>query len=236
VRICYLGFLSRKTNVKTLGAHIIRVAALLAILLAPAIANDQPAVTDAEVYRARGLILSDLHCTRMISEHMAGTVQSGLPAVIELRYTLRDENDKSIAGGLNAYELQYDVWDDIYTVDHGDTTVSLRSFDDLGRFVRNLKRIAIVPLEDLNATMTYSIHFSISVHALRSAQRDRIVGWVDDTVRNEAGESLHEQMLNVNGLIHRFFKRDGSKPKQLWYTSPSFRPSTLPSRTRGEDQ
>jgi len=205
--------------------------ALATVLLAPmgAAAGGRPAVTGARMYVSHSRIVSDVDCTDLFSEQIVGTVESGLPAVVELLYRIVDQKDDTVHRGVHTCRLRYDVWDDVYTLDRGDSSTTFKSFDAMRGAVEHPHALPIVGVRDVKPGGIYAIEFSVSVQPLRGGDEQTIVGWVDDTVRGQSDGSWHEQMLNVNDLIHRFFSRDSdSTHRGAWFRSIFFTPASLP--------
>jgi hypothetical protein len=152
--------------------------------------------------------------------------------VVELAYRLSHQGEGDVGRGVFVLRLHYDVWDDVYSLERGDTTRTFDSFATLRRAVEQLRRVPIVAVDRLQPAGVYRITLSVAVHPLRGGAEREIVGWVDDTVRNSEG-AWHEQLLNVNGLIHRFFARDRSDDNRSeWFESILFTPASLPLENR----
>jgi hypothetical protein len=157
-------------------------------------------------------------------------VQSGLPAVVELLYSFVGKNDKPIAGGIHAFELRYDVWDDFYVVESVDSTRRYTSLSGMTRAIENLTDIELIPLDRTPASGECAVKFSIAVHPLRSREQKRIAGWVGANVEGGSDGSWHEQVLNLNDLISHFFSREkDSANRSPWYRTVYFNPRTLPA-------
>lgn len=199
-----------------------------------AAAGDRPVISSATVYVSGGKVVSDLRCGGLFSEQIAGTVQSGLPAVVELLYSLASRKDETVKRGIHSYELRYDVWEDVYTIKVSDSVTSYDTFDKMGGAVEALKRVAIVPLNHIDVSSEYTIQFSVSVHPLQGTEQRKIEGWVSETVRGRAGGSWREQVLNLNELVHRFFSREkGTSNHSEWYRTEFFSPRSLPVVSSG---
>jgi hypothetical protein len=195
---------------------------------APAAAG-KPVVSNARLYVSHSNIVTDLTCRDLFSEQVTGTVESGLPAVVELLYRLVDRKDEQSHRGIHTYQLQYDVWEDVYTLDAGDSASTFSSFASMQRAVEHLTGVAIVPLDDVEPGGVYAVELSISVQPLRGGEEQKIVGWVNETVRGTSDDSWHEQLLNVNDLIHRFFSRNrDSSDRSDWFRGIWFTPASLP--------
>lgn len=205
------------------------LSACAALLPSFALAGERPAIGSVRIYVDHSRIVTDLDCSHLFSEQVIGTVESGLPAVVELLYRLTDEDDEDVHRGVHAFRLRYDVWDDVYSLERGDTATEFESFSALRGAVERLRRVPIVPLGEVRPGGVYAIEFSIAVHPLRGGEQKKIVGWVDETVRAESEGSWRENLLNVNDLIHRFFSRDrDTSNRSEWYQSILFTPASLP--------
>jgi len=202
------------------------LACITSLISGAAIADEpRPVITGVQLYLNGGHVVCDVQCNALFNERVAGTVQSGLPALLELLYSVHDRDDASFGGGVRAYELRYDVWDDLYTVESAESAMVFSSFAQMTHAVERLRHIVIVPLDRLEADGEYALRMSIAVHPLRSVERDRISDIVDESVRTN--ESWREQVLNLNDLISGFFSRNQSADRSAWFSTPFFTPSSL---------
>jgi hypothetical protein len=189
-----------------------------------------PTILDVQLYVMDGMLAGTIRSDGLLSERIAGTVQSGLPAVVELFYNLETPDNKSIKRGLQSFELRYDVWDDLYSITGGDTVVFHSSFESLSRAVQHLRKIRLFPMHDLSPEREYAVRFGISVNPLQGTDRRKISGWLDSNVRGSSDESWREQVLNLNDLIQHFFSRRKAGAQQSeWYRTKMFKPGSLPN-------
>jgi hypothetical protein len=190
--------------------------------------GDRPVILRADVSVANGLIVSDLTSDNLFSEQVIGTVESGLPAVVELLYTLVTRENKTVNRGLHAFELRYDVWEDFYSIVGMDSTVRFPTFKHMAAAIEHLREIAIVPISIVDPNIEYAVEFSIAVHPLQGREK-QIVGWVGENVRDGTDETWREQVLNLNDLIERFFASGKSAlDRSEWYRTGFFNPGRLP--------
>lgn len=191
-------------------------------------ADERPVIGDASVYIRGGVVHCDLRCDNLFTERIVGTVESGLPAVVELLYRVHNADNKRVRRGLHSYELVYDVWDDVYSLDRGDTLIVYDGFDAMRAALERLQGVAVAPVADLGAEERYTVEFSISVHPLRGTEEEQIVGWVDEQVLGQSSRSWHERVLNVGDLVHGLFSRDRDHSvRSEWYRTAAFTPATL---------
>jgi len=197
-------------------------------------AGERPAITDAELYVNGEHVQGRLSCRNLFSEQVTGTVQSGLPAVVELLYELLDHRGKRVHHGLHAWEITYDVWGDVYTVNQGDTALSFTTFEQMSAAVENLRGVSVAPLNALDGQAEYAVTFAIAIYPLRGTEEAQIVGWVDEQVGGGANRSWRERVLDIGDLVHRLFSRDRDTSAQSeWFQTPAFQPASL-RHDRGE--
>jgi len=193
-------------------------------------AGGRPAITGAKVFIAGDRIVSTVTTSGLFSEEIVGTVQSGLPAVVELLYSLVGRDDKALESGLDTIALRYDVWENIYFVERADTTSRFSSFAAMASTVQTLRRVTIVPLSALRPNTEYAIRLSVAIHPLQGRGQEEIAGWVGENVRSGSEGSLREQVLNLNDLIEHFFARDKNPANRSdWYRTEFFNPVLLPT-------
>ena len=195
-------------------ANLTRLAAATVLLVigtaragAPVFAAERPFISAVTIYVSGGRVVADVKSGGLLSERIAGTIRSGLPAVVELLYSLSARNDGTIASGIRTYELHYDVWEDIYRIRSDDSTQTFGDFAGMGRAIEILRAVPIVPVKALDPAIEYVVQLSIAVEPLRGSEKKRIEGFVEETVSSRSQEAWHEQMLNVSDLISRFFSR-----------------------------
>ena len=115
-----LVFLSR-----TVGNNLNRRTLLIALLLLAgsasglAASEPRPAILGVQLYVQDGMLAGNIRSDGLFSDRIAGTVQSGLPAIVELFYSLETPDNKSVKRGMRSFELRYDVWDDLYSMAGG---------------------------------------------------------------------------------------------------------------------
>jgi len=191
--------------------------------------ESSPAVLAVHLYISHDMVTGDIKSTGLFSERIAGTIQSGLPAVVEFFYSLEVRDRGSVQRGVVSYELTYDVWDDYYTVQGSDTVRTYPTYETMTQAVQNLRRIALVPLHALNANGEYSFRLGVAVNPLRGTDRKKIAGWVGENVRGEnvSGDTWREQVLNLNDLIQHFFSKREDTSRSEWFRTEFFTPGSL---------
>jgi hypothetical protein len=193
--------------------------------------GERPAIVRVRLYVEGGHLACDVASTGIFSERIVGTVQSGLPAVIELFYQLMASNDGTVTRGVHSYSLRYDVWDDVYSITEGDSVIHFSTFEEMRRLVEHLRGVALIPAHEMRAEKWYSMRVSLAVNPLTGTDRQKITGWVRENLRSSQDDSWKEQVFSVSDLIAHFFSQEKDSPNRSnWYQTELFRPEALPAR------
>ena len=190
-------------------------------------AEASPAILAVKLYITNDTIMSDMKSSGLFSDRIAGTIRSGLPAVVELFYILDLPDKSSVKKGMVSYELRYEVWDDYYSIEANNKTTVYTTFDAMSRAVHHLEKIALIPLHEIKPDQEYAFRFGMTVNPLRGSDRKKIAGWVGETVGGTANESWREQVLNLNDLIQHFFSKRKDVNRSEWFQTEFFKSKDL---------
>jgi len=212
-----------------------RLIAAIVIIAAGAggvAAEERPFVSEVSPYVRDGSVVCDVRSGGLFSERIVGTVQSGLPAVMEVIYAFETRGGKTVGSGVHSFELSYDVWEDVYTVTAGDSTETFTGpggLDDLNAYVEFLRAVLVAPVDHLDPSLEYTLLITIAVHPLTGSEEQRVEGLVEESVGVRSHQSWREQLLSINELINRFFSRDkGATNRSDVFQSSFFAPGELP--------
>jgi hypothetical protein len=197
--------------------------------------EERPAIVRIDLYVANGQLTGDIATRGLFPERIVGTVQSGLPSVVELFYHLMESGGGSFERGVHSFSLQYDVWNDAYSVTWQDSTVSLPSLEAMRSMIEQMRGITLVPVDRMLPDHSYQVEMSVAVSPLQGTDKRKMAGWIRENVGGRTEDSWHEQLLNVNDLITHFFSSEEESPmRSEWFRSPIFRPDLLPSHESEE--
>jgi len=195
-------------------------------------AEERPFVSEVTPYVRDSSLVCDIRSGGLFSERIVGTVQSGLPAIMEVIYAFETRGGKTVGSGVHSFELSYDVWEDVYSVAAGDTTESFAGPDGLAEmsaYVEFLRRVKVAPVDHLDPSLEYTLLITIAIHPLTGSEERRVEGLVEESVGARSHQSWREQLLSINELISRFFSRDkGASNRSDLFRSASFAPGELP--------
>ena len=209
------------------------LAALPASALAPE--ADRPVVRNVRLYTDGRSLLCDVSSEGLLNDRISGTVRSGLPAVVELFYHLKAKGRGRSLEGIHSWSLRYDVWEDVYSVSDGDTTVTLESIESMERMISRLEGISLAPFSRLAAGKTFTVRFCIAVNPFSGTEGGKIESWIEKSGEDRQESTWREQVLNVNDLISHFFSRDrDASSRSEWFETDRITPEQLPEKRRVE--
>jgi hypothetical protein len=202
------------------------LAALPASARAPS--SERPVIRDARIYTDGSILFCDLTSSGMLSDRITGTVKSGLPAVVELFYHLKTKGRGISVEGIHSWSLRYDVWEDIYSVSDGDTTVTIESIEAMDNMISRLKGISLIPFSRLTGGKRFMVKFSIAVNPLSGSEGEQVEGWIEESAGVRQESSWREQVLNVNDLISNLFSKSrDAASRSEWFEIESAAPEQV---------
>lgn len=184
-------------------------------------AATRPQITRVDITTAGNQVVCTIISTGLFTEQVVNTVESGLPAVVELLYRVVDARDHSLRRGLYTMEIRCDVWNDVYTLARDDTSYAYPSFVLVSAAVEQLQHVPVMPLAALKGAGSIAVEWSIAVYPLRGKEQEDIVGWVQEQVGGQSSRTWREQVLNIDDLIQRLQSRDAGR-RSDWFRSPVY--------------
>jgi len=201
---------------------VVAAGAIFFAAVPEARAGARPRITRVDVATAGHHVVCTITSDGLFSKEVVNTVESGLPAVVELVYRVVDARDRSLVRGLYTLEIRCDVWNDVYALVRDDTSYGYPSFEAVSAAVERLEDVPVMPLSALDDASEISILFAIAVYPLRGKEQENIVGWVQEQVGGQSSRTWREQVLNIDDLIQRLFS-DDVEQRSDWFRSPPYR-------------
>jgi hypothetical protein len=199
-------------------------------------AGARPEIARVRLVEDGGHLAADIVTTGLFSERIVGTVQSGLPAVVDLFCIFSTPGGGTARENVISFTLRYDVWEDTYSIEGPDTTLGYASFAAMRAAIEHMRGVRLDPSGALDPARSYRLRLSVMISPLRGADRERIAGWVSENMRSSDDDSWREQVLDLNDLISHFFSRGrGSADRSEWYESAFFKPGALPAGGEGRE-
>jgi hypothetical protein len=163
----------------------------------------------------------------LFSAKIVGTIQSGLPSIIQIEIKLNESSGKQIADRKFVRSISYDVWENRYTVS-GDTVTFFRDFDEVKKISSRIEKLAVASVQQLRRDIQLTIQMRVAIIPISSSQGKKVSDWLLDP--NQTEETLASDdraggfKLNLTNLISFFVgDKKQSQYSSQWQSSPSFR-------------
>lgn len=168
------------------------------------------------------------------TEKAIRSLGGGLPSAVDVILELVDEEEKVVVRRRLTFRVAYDLWEEIYRVEAGETHRSMNVLDEVRAYLAELRELPIVPLASLAGIDSCRIRAGLVSHAIAPAEKSRFGDWIaGDGAGTGADAEGREVTLGLGHLIRFVFggSGDGGPPAGVG-ESAWFRPSAL----RGEEE
>jgi hypothetical protein len=197
------------------------------LLVCAASARAQFRITRVEPRRCGDRLCAAVRMQDALTVKIEQTIRSGLPAVMEFRFVLRDGRERILVRSTVSCRILCDVWKDEYRVECGPERRLFHAFDSLRVHFQALSGLPVAPLSVLPAEASCRIWIQAEVLPIAAGQDDRVRDWLVGTDADDAPFSegvRHEGFrLSLSGLIGSLFSRERKAELQTeWFSGELF--------------
>ena len=183
-------------------------------------------------------------CRNLFSRKSVSTLQSGLPAVVQIDIGLLEaERAKTLFSGEEGNfrtvrtvrvvrSITYNIWDERYAIREGDDTAIFSDFATAEREVGRLGEEWLAEAAQLEAESIYGVRIRAQIIPISAEQGDKIADWLrnphkmGEELADDSGESGFQ--LNVSRLISSFWdKGKQARNRSAWHVSEPFKGGPL---------
>ncbi|KAA3616027.1 MAG: hypothetical protein DWQ05_09725 [Calditrichaeota bacterium] len=172
-------------------------------------------IVELRSYTKNESIGANLVLAPFFSEKVSGTIQSGLPSVLEIELLVRDRNDKNIGENRIIRRISYNIWDEKYRIDSPDTSLFFTLFADLQNTCLLLKSTPFITRNKLDENHLAQIYVRGTLRLISSSQSRKLAGWLDASAQApetiSSDESSSGFRLNFSALVSLFM---GNSPER----------------------
>jgi hypothetical protein len=180
----------------------------------------------------RGYLTVSAVFQNLFSPKIIGTIQSGLPSIVEIEVKLLQENKRSILRKSINRSISYNIWEERYSIQSQDTTEICYELEKAKDLSSRLDHISLIQTSLLDAAAKYLIQIRVGIIPISSRQGARVADWLLDPNQTEEDLASEDRSsgfkLNLSNLISFFV--GGKKRSQYssdWYSSKTFRINEL---------
>lgn len=186
-------------------------------------AGDGAKITLVEPFFTAGSLHVVVRSENIFNPKISGTINSGLPCLIEVEVELRDNSGRVMRRLVQPFRISYNIWEEKYQLDSADTVAIFTDFTRLREQFTLFRSAAIVARSRLKASQSYRLRVRIGVAPISSRQSRKLSGWLETSGgKNQDDITSEEQSsgfrVNVSLLVSWFL---GNSKKHTHY-SPWF--------------
>ncbi len=205
-----------------MNARIFKFAGMIAFFIflltvgAPLAAqSNKIKILEVRPYNERNIVGLQFVLSPFFSAKVSGTIQSGLPSVLEIEFFVKDKQNKILSRRLIFRRISYNIWEEKYRIDSPDTSMFFKQFAALQNRCLLPKSRPFLPVEKINSSPAVTIFARARLRLISSSQSRKLVGWLDQSYQaNEtisSDESSSGFRLNFSTLVALFMGNSPDK-------------------------
>ncbi len=194
--------------------------------------NGQIRVEQIEPGLNHGYLTVSAVFQNLFSPKIVGTIQSGLPSIVEIEIKLLREGKKSILHKHMSRSISYNIWEERYAIQSEDTTEFCNELEKAKYLTSRLNGFALIKSSLLDPAAHYLIQIRVGIIPISSSQGARITDWLLNPNQTEEDLASEDRAsgfkFNLSNLISFFI--DGKKHSRYisdWHSSKPFRLTEL---------
>jgi len=164
----------------------------------------------------------------LFSEKIIGTIQSGLPSIVQVELKLLDSRRRQITRKFISTSIEYDIWGEKYYLTRNGRKQTFESFAEAEKACTRLQDEKLFIRTNRWDDKAYTVQIRVGIIPISSGQAEKVTDWIMDPNQTEETVASDNRTtgfeLNINKLISFFVgKKKGSKYVSGWVASPPFR-------------
>lgn len=196
------------------------------------IAAEQIAVQEITPYTKQGWLCVEIRLNNLFSEKIIGTIQSGLPSIIDVKLKLVKKTNKTILSKSISIEITHNIWTETYTIKRDHHTETVQDFQIVKKKCSSFKIESVIALVRLRQKDEYAFSVKIEINPISSKQSEKIQDWIMDSTPTEVELTSTNRTnvisFNLSKLIKFFFgKKEASENSSKWTISNVFKLNEL---------
>ncbi|RMD98642.1 MAG: DUF4390 domain-containing protein [Calditrichaeota bacterium] len=150
----------------------------------------------------------------LFTPRVVGTIQSGLPAIVELEVKLYRNKHRQIRHKRLFIKIAYNIWNERFIIQAQDTTKILTDFEKTKREASRINRLLLANALPPEANARFLVKIRASITPISSLQNQKLAGWLQEADQTSEDITSSERSsgfkLNISKLIS-FFVGDQRK-------------------------
>jgi len=179
----------------------------------PCRAEDPPRLVRVEPARAGDLVVCRLITSGLPGEKLSLSMRSGLVSSIELFLDLLDEGKKVQAGNRISYQLAFDLWEEVFSLEENGHQQRFSDLEGLIKHLGDLPHLPVAPLKSLNPGGQFCVRVGLLLHPIAPSERHRVERVIGGDNRSPSNSDRQEVSISLGRLIQFFYKDGSGRPK-----------------------
>ncbi len=195
---------------------------LLALSFGEPLRAETPRILALEPARTDSLLVCRLRTAGLPGPEILSTLRSGLSSAVDLQLEVLDGRGRAIDGRVLRLRLDYDLWDEVFSLAQGDDRGATRLPDDaaLQAWFDRTPWLPVAPLAALANAGPVRLRAALRLHAIAPSERERLGEVV-------SGPDGQEVSLGLGKLIRYFYRGGAREGGGATADSPPFTPGEL---------
>ena len=168
----------------------------------------------------------------LFSKKIIGTIQSGLPSIVNVEVKLIEGENNQIVHRLISRSISFDIWQERYAVATANRVRTFTNFENVKHVSSQLDNVFLVPDTLLKIQKQYNVRMRVAIIPISSRQGAKVDDWLIDPNQTEerlASEDRSSGFKFTLSNLVSFFVRDRrqSRYNSEWFSSKPFTSNTL---------
>ena len=168
----------------------------------------------------------------LFSKKIIGTIQSGLPSIVNVEVKLIEGEKNQIVHRLISRSISFDIWQERYAVATANRVRTFTNFENVKHVSSQLDNVFLVPDTLLEIHKQYNVRIRVAIIPISSRQGAKVDDWLIDPNQTEerlASEDRSSGFKFTLSNLVSFFVRDRrqSRYNSEWFSSKPFTTNTL---------
>ena len=156
------------------------------------------------------------------SEKITGTIQSGLPTLLEIETIVFDQKHQELSRHLFARRISYNMWEERYRIDEPDSTLFFSSFEKFKKACLQLRSTPIFKVITIQGQRRIFVRARAGIRLMSDNQNQQLTGWLNRSYQTQQAYSTDEKSSGFRlsfGALVSFFMGDSQNnaDKSAWH-------------------
>jgi|GEM_PF-5604479 len=142
--------------------------------------SEEIRVENIEPGLVNGHLTISVECENLFSKKCESTIQSGLRSSIHIYFKILDSGEKCVFRDTLSHFISYNFWQEHYTVQSEDTTITFTDLEEVKRHVSHVKNNNLMKESQLKPTVEYHIDVRFEIVPISSEDVKKMTAYIEN--------------------------------------------------------